>query len=167
MNKKKIDIDNFSLSIVNYRAFFQHLLVSDQTNTHTSEVSDVNTAENVVDQRVVQKLEMEIFSKLQKTQEERIILEVGNQQFHTSRVTMRADPTSLFAMLFRKGCPFRPFISYGRATYFFYRDSAHFRVILNYLRNGAMVKEGSLPPERRYLLEILTEARYYRLWGLE
>ena len=30
-----------------------------------------------------------------------------------------------------------------------------------------MVKEGSLPRERKYLLEMLTEARYYRLRGLE
>ena len=70
-------------------------------------------------------------------------------------------------MLFRKGCPFRPSTSYGRHAYFFDRDSAHFRFILNYLRNGAMVKEGSLPRERRYLLKMLTEARYYRLRGLE
>ena len=83
---------------------------------------------------------MEIFRKLQETQEERIILEVGNQQFHTSRVTLRADPHSLFAMLFRKGCPFRPSTSYGRPTYYFDRDSAHFRFILSYLKNWSSGK---------------------------
>ena len=165
---EKFDLDNLNLNIENYRSFVQHLLFSDQSDTHASNVSDVNSAEIQINQKVAQKLEVEIFKKLQETQEERIILEVGNQQFHTSRVTMREDPNSLLAMLFRKGCPLRPSTSCGRPTYYFDRDSSHFRFILNYLRNGAMVKEGFLPrEERRYLLEMLTEAKYFRLRGLE
>ena len=72
--------------------------------------------------------------KLQETQEEMIILEVGNQQFYTSRMTMRADTNSLLVMLF---C---------RPTYYFDRDLSHFRFII--------VKEGSLPRETRYLVEM-------------
>ena len=161
------DLENINFNMENYQSFMRHLLYSDQSDTFASTSSETSTSEVPVNNMVVQKLEVEIFKKLQETQEERIILEVGNQQFHTSRVTMRADPNSLLAMLFRKGCPFRPSTSYGRPTYYFDRDSSHFRFILNYLRNGAMVKEGSLPRERRYLLEMLCEARFFRLRGLE
>ena len=127
-------------------------------------MSDVNSAEIPINRKVAQKFKVEIFKKLQKTREERIILKVENQQFHSSRVTMWADPNSLMAMLFRKGCPFRLSLSYGRPTYFFDRDSSHFRFILNYLRNGAMLKE-AFRLERRGTF--LTEARCFRLRGLK
>ena len=151
----------------NYATFMRSLMFSDQSDTYTSMNTDASSSRVPVSNTVVRKLEEDILKKLQEIQEERIILEVGNQQFHTSRVTMRADPHSLFAMLCRKDCPFRPSTSYGRPTYYFDRDSSHFRFILNYLRNGAMVKEDSLPRERRYLLEMLCEARFFRLQGLE
>ncbi len=154
-----------------YREFTRNVLFKDRPNTKHV------TAENVcepdpgksecLDRRIVRKLEGEVFKKLQQIQEDRIILEVGNQQFHTSRVTMKADPNSLLASLLEDGCPFRPCTSYGRPTYFFDRDSAHFRFILNFLRNGAAVDEATLPSERRYLLEMLSEARFFRLAGLE
>ena len=163
----EFDIKDMDFDVENYQKFVRHLLFSDRERTHTSDANDAASADHPVDQQVVQALEVELFKKFQETQEERIIFEVGNTQWHTSKVTARADPNSLFAMLFRKGCPFRPSTSNGRPTYFFDRDPAHFRFILNYLRNGAMVQEGTLPRERRYLSELLSEVRFYRLRGLE
>ena len=164
---QEFDLKDVNLNLENYKTFVQHLLFSDRDRTHCSNSTDAASADYPVDQQVVQKLEVELFKKFQETQEERIIFEVGNTLWHTSKVTARADPNSLFAMLFRKGCPFRPSTSNGRPTYFFDRDPAHFRFILNYLRNGAMVQEGTLPRERRYLSELLSEVRFYRLRGLE
>jgi hypothetical protein len=59
--------------------------------------------------------------------------------------------------------PFRP----NNNTYFFDRDPAHFRIILNYLRNGAHIEIAVLPKEQRYLYEILQEAKYCKLLGLQ
>ena len=183
---QEFDLKDVDLNLENYKTFVQHLLFSDRDRTYCSNSTDAASADHPVDQQVVQKLEVELFKKFQETQQERIIFEVGNTQWHTSKVTARANPNSLFAMLFCKGCPFRPstsngrptyffdrdqahfrFILNGRPTYFFDRDPAHFRFILNYLRNGAMVQEGTLPRERRYLSELLSEVRFYRLRGLE
>ena len=167
-NDDTCELENIHFNLEdNYATFMRSLMFSDQSDTYTSMNTDASSSRVPVSNTVVRKLEEDILKKLQEIQEERIILEVGNQQFHTSRVTMRADPHSLFAMLCRKDCPFRPSTSYGRPTYYFDRDSSHFRFILNYLRNGAMVKEDSLPRERRYLLEMLCEARFFRLQGLE
>ena len=123
--------------------------------------------ENVQNKAVVQKLEVETYKKLQQTQEERVVLNIGGQCFQTSRVTLRADPTSLFGVMLRECCPLRPSSMSGRSTYFFDCDPAHFRLILNYLRNGAMLDASTLPRERRYFMELLTEVRFYRLSGLE
>jgi hypothetical protein len=59
--------------------------------------------------------------------------------------------------------PFRP----NNYTYFFDRDPAHFRIILNYLRNGAQIEIAVLPKEQRYLYEIcrrpnITNSKGYR-----
>jgi hypothetical protein len=37
----------------------------------------------------------------------------------------------------------------------------------NYLRNGAQIEIAVLPKEQRYLNEILQEAKYYKLLGLQ
>ena len=60
-------------------------------------------------------------------------------------------------------CPMRP----HEGSYTFDRDSTHFRYILYYLRNGAHLEAMMLPHEKKYLLELLVEARFYELWGLE
>ena len=63
--------------------------------------------------------------------------------------------------------------TFGRASnanvpvYFIDRESAQFRFILNYLRNGCQVDIDTLPKYHRYLHEILTEARFYCCRGLE
>ena len=119
--------------------------------------------ETNVNREAVQKLTTETFNKLQQSQEGRVILNIGGQCFQTSQVTLMADPTSLFALMLRKGCPLRP----SRNTYFLDRDPLHFKFILNYLRNGAHVDICMLPHEKRYLLEMLMESRFYMLSGLE
>ena len=53
-----------------------------------------------------------------------------------------------------------------RNSFFFDRDPAYFRIILNYLRNGCRINETILPRERRYLMEIKDEAEFYRIEGL-
>ena len=95
---------------------------------------------------------------LQRTQEEAVILRVGGRDFHTSMVTLRADPTSLFAGMMNRNSPFRPC---GRSTYYIDRVPSHFRLILNHLRGGAHIEARTLPSDERYLLELLVEARFY------
>ena len=51
--------------------------------------------------------------------------------------------------------------------YYIDRDGSHFRHILNYLRNGAPFDAEVLPDDRRTLLELLTEARFYMCQRLQ
>ena len=91
-----------------------------------------------------------------------MVLNIGGQCFHTSMVTLGAEPNSILGLLSVKDCPMRP----HRNCYYFDRDPAHFKFILNYLRNGAHLEMLTLPHEKRYLLELLTEARFFRVQGL-
>ena len=52
-------------------------------------------------------------------------------------------------------------------TYYSDRDPSHFRFILNYLRNGAHLEDMNLSNVKRYLMELLAEARFYLLDGLQ
>ncbi|MEW8544967.1 MAG: BTB/POZ domain-containing protein, partial [Candidatus Thiodiazotropha sp.] len=113
---------------------------------------------------VLKKVVYKTFQFYQRIQEKRVLLNIGGKIFQTSRVTLKADPTSVFAVMFRRGCPFRP---YARDTYYFDRDPSHFRFILNYLRNGGYLDILTLPHEKKYLLELLQEVRFYMLGGLE
>ena len=100
---------------------------------------------------------------LQKIQESKIMLDVGGVKFETSIVTLKRDPNSLFAKIFTNDSPVKP----QGNTVFLDRDASHFRIILNYLRNGCqIVNVATLPRERRYLVELKEECRYYRLRGL-
>ena len=103
------------------------------------------------------------FTNLQRIQESPILLEIGGQVFQTSKLTLLADPNSLLGMLFRKTCPMRP----SGNTYKFDRDPTHFRYILNYLRNGGHLDKMTLPQEKKHLLELITEVRYFCLKGME
>ena len=102
------------------------------------------------------------FDFLQKIQESKIVLNIGGQLFITSELTLRVVPNSIFGLMFAQGCPLRP----SNRMFRFDRDPSHFRIILMYLRNGAQLDIELLPYERRYLLELLTEARFYCLEGL-
>lgn len=99
---------------------------------------------------------------LQDIQESQVILNIGGMRFETSKVTLRADPTSVFAMMQNPNSQFRP----CNNIFFFDRDPAHFKIILGYLRNNCYMEKRMLPNEARYLHEILCEARFYKLVNL-
>ena len=103
------------------------------------------------------------FTNLQRIQESPILLKIGGQVFKTSKLTLLADPNSLLGMLFRKTCPMR----FSGNTYKFDCDPTHFRYILNYLRNGGHLDKMTLPQEKKDLLELITEVRYFCLKGME
>ena len=86
---------------------------------------DPALANNEVTEKCIQK-SLQYF---QNGKEERVILSIGGQEFHTSRVTLRADPYSVLAVMLRKDSPMRPCGN----TYYFDRDPSHVRFILNYL----------------------------------
>ncbi|KAK3580331.1 hypothetical protein CHS0354_014804 [Potamilus streckersoni] len=50
--------------------------------------------------------------------------------------------------------------------FFFDRDPAHFRNILNYLRNRALCELPTLPRELRFLYELKAEAAFHWMTGL-
>ena len=113
--------------------------------------------------RALSNVAYKTFHNLQQVQEAQVTLVIGGKTFVTSRVTLRADPDSLLAQMLRPTCPMRP----SGHIYFFDRDPAHFRFVLNYLRNGGHLDSMTLPHEKRYLLELLTECRFFCLRGLE
>ena len=55
----------------------------------------------------------------------------------------------------------------GTDEYFFDRDASHFKFVLNYLRDDATCDLRTLPHDIRYLHELMMEAKYYRLPGLQ
>ena len=99
----------------------------------------------------------------------RITLDVGGDKFKTEVRTLIRHPHSLFQELVRVAeehrSPNRPRLE----EIFIDRDSRHFRLILNFLRQGGEVLHGSaLKNADRYVLhEILCEVKYYRLTELE
>ena len=56
---------------------------------------------------------------------------------------------------------------YNSNEYFIDRNPAHFNLILDYLRDGAHMDIALLPSERKYLMELLKEARFYMLGRLQ
>lgn len=99
---------------------------------------------------------------IRQTHEGRVILNIGGQRFECSQLTLRKDPESKFALLCET--TYRP----TGNTFFFDRDPAHFRIILNYLRNDCQFATvAKLPKERRYLLELKDECKFYKIKGLE
>ena len=156
----QFNLDDLNLDVEGYHSLIRQIvkLKHPEATPYTSVQPETN-----VNREAVQKLTTETFNKLQQSQEGRVILNIGGQCFQTSRVTLMADPTSMLALMLRKGCPLRP----SRNTYFLDRDPSHFKFILNYLRNGAHVDICMLPHEKRYLLEMLMESRFYMLSGLE
>lgn len=101
-------------------------------------------------------------SEVYKIQENRIKLDIGGQQFTTSMLTLLKDPNSMFAAMFSGRHKLR---QESDGSYFIDRDGAHFRYILNYLRDGC-IKEGTLPSNDVLWGELLNEAEYYQLTGL-
>ena len=144
-----------------FQGFRRHLATL-RYDGATPAVQPAPSDENVLQGEIYNKM----FNHFQMTQEKRVTLNIGGQCFQTSKVTLESDPKSLFGMMMRDDCPFRPSGNTGR-SYFLDRDPTHFKLILSYLRNGCHLDSYLLPNEKRYLLEILCEARFYFLYGLQ
>ena len=98
-----------------------------------------------------------------KAQGQKVVLNIGGVRFECCRESLIKDQKSLFAEIFSEESPVKP--SLGN-QYFFDRDPAHFRIILNYLRNGCKIDIRTLPKDIRYLYELFYEAEYYNLHKL-
>ena len=100
---------------------------------------------------------------LQECQENIVVLNAGGSKFETSKTTLRADPSSIFALMLQSNSAFHPcnniFSSDG--------DPAHFKIILNNLRNNCTVEKRYLPREHHYFNEIAQEANFYKLFNLK
>ena len=87
-----------------------------------------------------------------------IQLNVGGHRFTTSLHTLTKDPNSMLAAMFSGKFEMKP--SEDRA-FFVDRDGTHFRIILNYLRNGKTIPEGAT-----FLKELADEAEFYQIRGI-
>lgn len=90
-----------------------------------------------------------------------VTLNVGGEKFETTRQTLLNDPSSMLAKMFDPVSPLQPGVLRDGA-YFIDRDPTYFRVILNYLRSGQLIVDGSVPIEA-----VKTEASYFGLVDLE
>jgi len=90
-------------------------------------------------------------------------LNIGGKIFATTFATLTRE-ISLLSVLVSGGAGTENFIKYDReGRIFIDRDPTHFRWLLNYLRDGYLV---TIPGEMQDRLEILHEARFYRLDSL-
>lgn len=103
--------------------------------------------------------------------QEPVSVEVGGEKFRTELRTLAMCQGSVFPELVKllqkyKGEDAR---SKRDPSIFIDRDGTHFRFILNYLRQGKEVMRWSAMrnPDCSTLNEILDEARYYKISGLE
>ena len=94
---------------------------------------------------------------LKELQGDRITLDVGGRHFATSRRTLLKADGSILKVLAQD----------GKRHYFIDRDGAHFRYILNYLREDCNLSVAVLPHENRYLMELCNECTFYKLEGLK
>ena len=94
---------------------------------------------------------------LKELQGDRITLDVGGRHFATSRRTLLKADGSILKVL----------VQDGKRHYFIDRDGAHFRYILNYLREDCNLSVAVLPRENRYLMELCNECTFYKLEGLK
>ncbi len=103
--------------------------------------------------------------EINQIQENRVKLDVGGQHFMTSVSTLTSDPASLLATMFSG---VHPITKSEDGTYFIDRDGRHFRLILNYLRDGSTCDLESLRTNQNPALlpELLAEAEYYKISGL-
>ena len=98
----------------------------------------------------------EIENEVQFTLADRITLDVGGRHFATTRGTLMNDGNSKLYTIAKE----------GKKHDFIDRDGAHFRYILNFLRENCNLSMNVLPRENRYLLELNYECIYYKLEGL-
>ena len=93
-----------------------------------------------------------------------IDLNVGSTHYSTSRSTLTKYPESMLGVMF-SGRHDLETMKCGDGSFFIDRDGTHFRLVLNYLRDGEQVIE-SFPKSAEVLQEILREAMYYQLESL-
>ncbi|CAG2220669.1 KCTD3 [Mytilus edulis] len=88
----------------------------------------------------------ETIKRVRRSQENRVVLNIGGTKFETSKETLSVVPGSLFWALCQETLPESPL--------FLDRDPTHFKMILNYLRNKKEFSRSILPKDRRYLEDI-------------
>jgi hypothetical protein len=93
----------------------------------------------------------------------RVKLNVGGHMFVTSTLTLAKDPDTMLAAMFSGRHALR---QDDDGSYFIDRDGTHFRYVLNFLRDGCSFRPGTLPGDRAFLNELLTEAEYYQVSSL-
>ena len=114
-----------------------------------------------------------VMERVHKFQSNRVRLDVGGMKFTTSLTTLTSDPTSMLAIMFSgRHRLVRDRDDVGKddvdGVYFIDRDGTHFRHVLNYLRDGGGAKDGGcLPRNEQALRELLVEAEFYQLTGLQ
>lgn len=113
--------------------------------------------------------EKRLLEEINKQQSSKIKLEIGQHQYITSKQTLLKNQDSIFSIWFsdkHKGHlkPLKKSHESDVETYFIDRDGKHFPVILEYLRDGVINLESN---DEKYLNEILKEARFYRVKGIE
>jgi len=92
----------------------------------------------------------------------KVRLDVGGSIYTTSTQTLRRYPDSLLSLMFSGRHELR---REPDGSYFIDRDGAHFRYVLNFLRDGSLDPQ-TLPNDRSSIHQIICEARYYQLDAL-
>ncbi|XP_062594723.1 uncharacterized protein LOC134256131 [Saccostrea cucullata] len=95
---------------------------------------------------------------LEAQQTETITLDIGGQIFKTSKTTLRADPSSILALLISSEN-----YSSDRNQLFLDRNPKHYLFLLDYLRNNFKLQTSTLPKDLPTLQEILMEAKFLEL----
>lgn len=101
-------------------------------------------------------------AKLNKIQNQMIVLNVGGKKFTTSLQTITAEPGSMLGIMFSGHHIIK---KQADGSIFIDRDGTHFDIILNYLRGNITSKE-HLPDDRNTLSQLSCEVQYYKLKGL-
>ena len=88
--------------------------------------------------------------------EQRVKLNVGGSRFETTLSTLTRHPDSMLAVMFSG----RHEVPQDDDGYVFIdRDGAHFRIILNFLRDGVL----DVPASQKAVIELTRELQYYQL----
>ena len=106
--------------------------------------------------------ELKRAQELNKIRDSKIRLNIGGHIYMTSAMTLLKDTDSMLAAMFSGR---HSLTQEEDGSYFIDRDGTHFRFILNFLRDGGF-REGTLPKEKAFISELLTEAEYYQIQAL-
>ena len=88
--------------------------------------------------------------------EQRVKLNVGGSRFETTLSTLTGHPDSTLGVMFSG----RHEVPQDDDGYVFIdRDGAHFRLILNFLRDGVL----DVPASQKAVIELMRELQYYQL----